>query len=133
MASQRNKHSSLAVLMKMSSSVKLTRISFPEVKCFHMLCFPTLLKKNFVVWFSKLNIIESERGTVILRQVIIYIIKKNPTLIIVLQIFRGNKRFFKNKKTGMRNIIINSFYAIMLIAEAFSPFMFDQGTLRSLK
>lgn len=133
MASQRNKHSSLAVLMKMSSSGKLTRISFPEVKCFQMLCFPTLLKKNFVVWFSKLNIIESERGTIILRQVIIYIIKKNPTLIIVLQIFRGNKRFFKNKKTGMRNIIINSFYAIMLIAEAFSPFMFNQGTLRSLK
>lgn len=58
MASQRNKHSSLAVLMKMSSSVKLIRISFPGAKCFQLLCLPTLLKKNFVVWFSKLNIIE---------------------------------------------------------------------------
>lgn len=58
MVPKRNKHSSLAVLMKMSYSVKLTRISFPEAKCFQMLCLPTLLMQNFVVWSSKLNIIE---------------------------------------------------------------------------
>ena len=32
--------------------------------------------------------------------------KKKPTLTIVLQIFRGSKRFFKNEKIGMRKKII---------------------------
>lgn len=60
MVLKRNKHSSLTVLMKMSFSLKLTRILLPEAKCFQMLCLPTLME-NSVVWISKLNIIERER------------------------------------------------------------------------